>query len=1005
MGGNVNSLAVYNGKLIAAGSGNNTSYPNGPNLLELLNDTVWESIGQTTGTGRWNTSNLCVNNGKLYFTYINYMASWNGSSFNIIDSCRDGLLAPYWTLFNYNGNLYASAGMDGCYFFILPDSIHTYIALWNGSRWYMVKDSLAGSPHFAVFVRSSAVNNGVLYMDVNDEKGTESFLSFDGNSFKILSPKLNVNNGTLMAYNGNIYGSNGYFTKWNGSSFDIIQADSIIITKSQFELLGVFNGYLYAEIATGLGRWDGKSWTSFGNGLMANCIAEYNGNLYFGTSSGVYELTNDSSWIGFYNHIDNTDYAPLATPKNLGSNYTSSSQPQVIKICADGSKATEIKYTIKDSSIKNIRFRVQSNDNNLDTVLNGTFNTSNYTYSIDGDTVIARFTHPQYLQGGGISRSDTIEVFDISTGIVLYKHPIAIYRAPVLMVHGIWSDMSCFEDMEKSICAVMYPPNSTLTLRADYKPSNSEDYFSNRGVVPDNINKLLSSARNLNFSAGKVIVIGHSMGGVLTRDYLQSDFYHYRNDIQSIITVNTPHSGTQSANFILKSPHIMISMGILGKNCKNGAVNDLAANSSENSILNGPNLNYNIVPSNTISTVTTSNLNWSGALMAMGAASERMSVTAFKKILYNSETNDLIVPLSSQQASKTPDSPINNQQHVESPANLNVIAKVETLLQNSPNNPTYFMQNGFHPDTLKSVYKRDPFGNGEYVSASTGKVTIHALVNSHYYPEDTIPIIVSSTGDINHLIICAGNPIIDLSFLDTLTGSATYKYPVPINVVGNIKIMAVGYDDSGYVDLDTIITLVVTKANLDSIKVYPQSLYLNRGQTSNIELTGYFNHGTSVNLSYLDSIQYIVSDTSVATHLSLNSFKGMKADTTFVTATYRNKSLQFPVYVFPASQSLGINDHNPNISPISELGNISIYPNPFNQTATIEFELIESRNVTITVYDIFGKQVAELMNAKQTIGKHQIILNGNSLSEGLYIIKISTDNQIVNRKLLFMRQN
>jgi len=67
---------------------------------------------------------------------------------------------------------------------------------------------------------------------------------------------------------------------------------------------------------------------------------------------------------------------------------------------------------------------------------------------------------------------------------------------------------------------------------------------------------------------------------------------------------------------------------------------------------------------------------------------------------------------------------------------------------------------------------------------------------------------------------------------------------------------------------------------------------------------------------------------------------------------------------------------------------ISNYPNPFNPTTTIHYQLPEDANVSIKVFDILGKQIAELVNGEKGIGKHNIMFNSSNLSAGLYFYTI-----------------
>jgi hypothetical protein len=67
---------------------------------------------------------------------------------------------------------------------------------------------------------------------------------------------------------------------------------------------------------------------------------------------------------------------------------------------------------------------------------------------------------------------------------------------------------------------------------------------------------------------------------------------------------------------------------------------------------------------------------------------------------------------------------------------------------------------------------------------------------------------------------------------------------------------------------------------------------------------------------------------------------------------------------------------------------ISAWPNPFNPTTTINFDLIEDASVKISVYNVTGQQVAELVNASYPAGSHQITWDASGLPAGVYIVAL-----------------
>ncbi len=60
------------------------------------------------------------------------------------------------------------------------------------------------------------------------------------------------------------------------------------------------------------------------------------------------------------------------------------------------------------------------------------------------------------------------------------------------------------------------------------------------------------------------------------------------------------------------------------------------------------------------------------------------------------------------------------------------------------------------------------------------------------------------------------------------------------------------------------------------------------------------------------------------------------------------------------------------------------YPNPFNATTIIKYDLPKSADVKIEIFDILGRRVATLADGREEAGSHQVVWNGSSVSSGIY---------------------
>lgn len=81
--------------------------------------------------------------------------------------------------------------------------------------------------------------------------------------------------------------------------------------------------------------------------------------------------------------------------------------------------------------------------------------------------------------------------------------------------------------------------------------------------------------------------------------------------------------------------------------------------------------------------------------------------------------------------------------------------------------------------------------------------------------------------------------------------------------------------------------------------------------------------------------------------------------------------------------------------------NLSLTPNPFTRTCRIHYQLPFPEQVKITVYDITGRKIANLLDGNQPAGKHQLHWQAEGLSQGIYFIKLQTpSSQFTSRALL-----
>ncbi|TKJ36542.1 hypothetical protein CEE37_15070 [candidate division LCP-89 bacterium B3_LCP] len=67
---------------------------------------------------------------------------------------------------------------------------------------------------------------------------------------------------------------------------------------------------------------------------------------------------------------------------------------------------------------------------------------------------------------------------------------------------------------------------------------------------------------------------------------------------------------------------------------------------------------------------------------------------------------------------------------------------------------------------------------------------------------------------------------------------------------------------------------------------------------------------------------------------------------------------------------------------------MSTYPNPFNPNTVISYKLPDASKVNLTVYDISGRLLTDLVNGWQDAGVHEVVFNGSGLASGIYLYQL-----------------
>jgi len=79
------------------------------------------------------------------------------------------------------------------------------------------------------------------------------------------------------------------------------------------------------------------------------------------------------------------------------------------------------------------------------------------------------------------------------------------------------------------------------------------------------------------------------------------------------------------------------------------------------------------------------------------------------------------------------------------------------------------------------------------------------------------------------------------------------------------------------------------------------------------------------------------------------------------------------------------------------------YPNPFNPATTVEFTLPVAGYITLTVYDILGREVALLVRGERGAGRHTAVWDARGISSGVYYARLTTGGRLSEIKMVLLR--
>ena len=602
---------------------------------------------------------------------------------------------------------------------------------------------------------------------------------------------------------------------------------------------------------------------------------------------------------------------------------------------------------------------------------------------------------------------DITAVLDFETESKRLDFQIKIIRPPVMMVHGLNADYKTFESLQNVLCSRGY--NSFQLWNMDYSDTNTQSFEDNYYIFLWDLQKLLYDVKNNGFAAQKADIVGHSMGGLLARQYLQSD--KYSNNIHKLITLNTPHSGSQGANFIMDMTdhngniyemvyYLATKIGSwTGMNAdeskhevdrfiKYGAVKDLCVNSNAINDLNVKQLNKNIVPSHAIYTTTSNfpaNKDLFLALIEVMIRIGRNS--SVSSLLFNGEANDLVVAVSSQKGGLAKVTYIPDVWH-SSTTNSDVINTVVSLLNESVDNENVFSIGGYHPPKLSwnGVQKTK---SATIRSADDCEVCIISIDKSQCANGDEINVLVEGSENITKMSFLVQGERPSLLYMETKEGNSNeFTYTIPESALGEKKILVIGYTDNGNIATATSQVAVTTEATLIYIEPEKEKLSLVLNSKEAVRVQGLFSDGIFRDITNLAGLKFEMKGVNAVLE-EPNIVVGKQAGSDELLISINKLQTILPIKIFsveeidPSEIKKAIVDNN--------FLNVICYPNPANDY----FIISGAEGSNMLIVDITGRSIYTQKN----ITKEETV-NTSAWTKGTYFVIIQSGNNKIAKKII-----
>jgi hypothetical protein len=91
------------------------------------------------------------------------------------------------------------------------------------------------------------------------------------------------------------------------------------------------------------------------------------------------------------------------------------------------------------------------------------------------------------------------------------------------------------------------------------------------------------------------------------------------------------------------------------------------------------------------------------------------------------------------------------------------------------------------------------------------------------------------------------------------------------------------------------------------------------------------------------------------------------------------------------------------LSPLPTNLQLNVYPNPFNPSTEIHFDLPENAHVELTIFNTLGQKVATLLDEARPAGSYRVQWDGSGMASGVYLYQLRAGNFTETKRMVLMK--